>query len=325
MFYLIMRFFFALLFIFISISASATQWLKFDDKTFLIAPPSDARYLTSNQAILVGQRCAAIIDAHGDFSALENFASEVKKRIPQPICHLFSTSSDEEQILGMMLLANEFPGATWHAPRHVSQHFNEYQSALKDKLSRFEKSLQLSQSRVEIQSNAQLQQRLNKAKARIDKWLSTSFSSPTLLKAAQVTLDLGKHSIVVEEIEGATQGNLSILSHHNLGLFAGLTTNPIPYVQESDLEAWFTTVKKLRHAEKVTWLLPAQGKPYKLKALEKPISFLEAAINSDSMAMPEALLAMYKTDELTQTRLRLMYELAKAKQVQKMQKQGTVL
>ncbi|GMM85726.1 hypothetical protein [Pseudoalteromonas sp. MTN2-4] len=325
MFYLIMRFFFALLFIFISSSASATQWLKFDDKTFLIAPPSDARYLTSNQAVLVGQRCAAIIDAHGDFSALENFASEVKKRIPQPICHLFSTSSDEEQVLGMMLLASEFPDATWHAPRHVSQYFNEYQSALKDKLSRFEKSLQLSQSQVEIHSNAQLQQRLNKAKARIEQWQSRQFSPPTLLNAAQVTLDLGAYSLVVEEIEGATLGDLSILSHHNSGLFVGLTANPIPYVQDSDLESWLATIKKLRHSEKVTWLLPSQGKPYKITALQKPISFLEAAINSDSMAMPEALLAMYKMDELTQTRLRLMYELAKTKQAQKMQKQGTVL
>ncbi|TLX47834.1 hypothetical protein C1E24_06250 [Pseudoalteromonas phenolica] len=320
-----MRFYFALFFIFASFSAPATQWLKVDEKTFLIAPPTSARYLTSNQAVLIGQKCAAIIDAHGDFSALEHFANEVRKRIPKPICYLFSTSSDEEQILGMTLLANEFPDATWHAPRHVSMHFNEYQSALKDKLSRFEKSLQLSQSRLETHSNAQMQQRLNKAKARIEKWQSTAFSSPTLLKAAQVTLDLGEHSLVVAEIEGATQGGLSILSHHNSGLFVGLTANPIPYVQNSDLEAWLATIKKLRNSEKVTWLLPAQGKPYKLKALQKPISFLEAAINSDSMVMPEALLAMYKTDELTQTRLRLMYELAKNKQVQKMQKQGTVL
>lgn len=320
-----MRFFFALLFIFISSSVSATQWLKFDDKTFLIAPPSDARYLTSNQAVLVGQRCAAIIDAHGDFSALENFVSEVKKRIPQPICYLFNSSSDKEQILGMMLLANELPDATWLAPRHVAKHFNEYQNALKDKLSRFEKSLQLSQSRLETHANVQMQQRLNKAKARIEKWQNRQFSPPTLLNAAQVTLDLGAHSLVVEEIEGATQGDLSILSHHNLGLFAGLTADPIPYVQDSDLEAWLATIKKLRHSETVAWLLPAQGKPYKLKALQKPISFLEAAINSDSMTMPEALLAMYKTDELTQTRLRLMYELAKTKQAQKMQKQGTVL
>ncbi|ALO41047.1 MBL fold metallo-hydrolase [Pseudoalteromonas phenolica] len=320
-----MRFFLALFFIFAPLSASATQWLKFDEKTFLVAPPSDARYLTSNQAVLVGQKCAAIIDAHGDFSALERFASEVKKRIPQPICHLFSTSSDEEQILGMMLLANEFPDATWYATSHVSQHFNEYQSALKDKLSRFEKSLQLSQSRLETHSNAQMQQRLNKAKARIDKWQSRQFSPPTLLDAAQVTLDLGGHFVVVEEIEGATLGGLSILSHHNLGLFAGLTANPIPYVQDSDLGAWLATIKKLRQSEKVTWLLPAQGKPYKLRALQKPISFLEAAINSDSMVMPEALLAMYKSDEITQTRLKLMYDLAKTKQAQKMQKQRTVL
>ena len=320
-----MRFSFALLFIFVSISASASQWLKFDEKTFLIAPPSDARYLTSNQAVLVGQKCAAIIDAHGDFSALERFASEVKKRISKPICYLFSTSSDEEQILGMMLLANEFPESTWHAPRHVSEHFNEYQSALKDKLSRFKKSLQLSQSRVELQSNAQLQLSLDKAKTRIEKWQNTLFSPPTLLNAEQVTFNLGRHSLVVEKIKGSTRGDLSIFSHHNLGLFAGLTANPIPYVQDSNLEAWLTTVKKLRNTEEVTWLLPAQGKPYKLKALQKPIFFLEAAINSDSMMIPKALQAIYKADDLTQTRLRLMYELAKTKQAQKMQRQGGVL
>lgn len=320
-----MRFSFALFFIFASFSATATQWLKFDEKTFLIAPPTSARYLTSNQAILIGQTCAAIIDAHGDFSALERFVSEVKRQIPKPICHLFSTSSDVEQNLGMMFLSNEFPNATWHAPNYVSKHFYEYQNALEEKLSRFKQSLQLSQSRLEIHSNAQMQQRLNKAKARIEKWQSAAFSSPTLLNAAQVTLDLGEHSLVVEKIKGATQGDLSILSHHNLGLFSGLTANPIPYVQNSDLVAWLATIKKLHLAEKVTWLLPAQGKPYKLKALQKPISFLEAAINSDSMAMPKALLAMYKKDEITQTRLRLMYELAKTKQAQKMQKQGTVL
>jgi len=314
-----MRFSFALFFIFASFSATATQWLKFDEKTFLIAPPTNARYLTSNQAILIGQRCAAIIDAHGDFSALENFASEVKKRIPQPICHLFSTSSDEEQILGMMLLATEFPDATWHAPSYVSEHFNEYQNALEEKLSRFKQSLQLSQSRIDTQPNVELQQRLDKAKARIDKWQNAQFSRPIAPSHTQIDVELGEHLITINTFQGATHSDLSVLSHYNLGLFAGLTANPIPYAQGADASVWLYVLEQLQ-ATKITWILPSQGKPFKKSALQKPIRFLKSVIENESTEAPVDLLQLYNNDEITQTRLRLMYELAKAKQAQKMQK-----
>ena len=320
-----MRLFFALLYIFFSFSVSATQWLKFDEKTFLVAPQPDARYLTSNQAVLAGQQCAAIVDAHGDFSALENFASEVKKRITQPICHLISTSSDEEQILGMILLSNEFPDAIWHAPNYVINNFADYKNAFNDKLERFESSLTLSKSRFELQNNETLRQRLKTAHKRLINWRSIQILTPAKLVNTPKNIELGEHKLIINTFQGATQSDLSIFSHYNSGLFAGLTVNPIPYVQHHDLKQWLEVLTQFTLLERATWLLPSHGKPYKNKALRKPIIFLESVLNMGTKNLPDNLIKLHKQDEVTQTRLRLMYELAKAKQVQGMQKQRTVL
>lgn len=321
-----MRFFFALLISFITaFSASATQWLKLDDKTYLIAPHSSARYLTSNQAILLGKQCAAIIDAHGDFTALESFLEQVSKRISQPICHLISTSSDTEQILGMMLLAHALPNARWHAPNYVFNNFAHYENALAEKLSRFEQSLQLSQARFASAQNEELQQRLDTAKQRIEKWQVAKLARPSTLLNERANFDLGEHLITISTHHGATGADLAVFSHANSGLFAGLTVNPIPYVQNTDLAPWLSLLEQFSSAKNIAWFLPAQGKPYKNAALLKPMRFLKSVMESDTKTLPAELNKLYKNDEITQTRLRLMFELAKTKQAQKMQKQGTVL
>lgn len=320
-----MRFFFALLVIFNSLSVSASQWLKLDDKTHLIVPNVSARYLTSNQAILLGKKCAVVIDAHGDFTALENVVSEIKKRINLPICHLISTSSDTEQILGMMLLAHHFPDANWYVPAHVSEQFPYYKNALKEKLERFKKSLELSKARFSSQQNKALQQRLKAAEQRIEAWQKAELSYPSSPVRTPIKVELGEHLISLNALEGATGSDLIILSHFNSGLFAGLTANSIPYVQDTDLAAWLTTLEQLRDSEEIVWLLPSQGKPFKIAALHKPIHFLQSVLKNESTEVPVSLVQLYKNDNITQTRLRLMYELAKTKQAQKMQKQGTVL
>jgi len=316
---------FLLAILFTPFAALATHWLKLDEKTYIIAPTKDARYLTSNQAILLGKDCAIIIDAHGDFTALDDFISDVKKRISQPVCHLVSTSSDTEQILGMMILAKAFPKAQWHAPSHVVNDLPVYRSAFLEKITRFKQSLQLSQEKLAGEQNADIHQRLSIAQDRINAWQHTTYSTPVPLKDGKMSIELGEHKLDLEQFIGATQADITVFSYYNAGLFSGLSVNSIPYVQDTDLVSWLSSLQKFTQTSEITWLLPAHGKPFKKAQLNKPIHFLNSVLTHEGKAVPKWLEEVYQKDQHTQTRLRLMYELAKAKHEQKMQAQRTVL
>lgn len=303
-----MRYLLFLSLLIVSQTLFANQWHTLNQQIQFITPNPDARYLATNQALVHGDNCSVLIDAHGDFVALEALAKQLKQTLKQPLCYLINTSSDTEQVLGMALLKYYFPNAKWFAPNYVSENFASYQDALSDKIQAFTASQTLSQQRLKNNNNA-WQSKLQLARKRINTWQAVKLTAPMVNKPLTQNLSLGSHTLELKQVKAATNGDLLVLSKQHQGLFGGYTVNPIPYVSQGHFHLWHAQLNLLEQSN-IKWLMPAQGKPYKRTALIKPMAFLELANASQVSEPPLSLSKMYADNTFTQTRLAMLFKLA---------------
>ncbi|MCF6435527.1 hypothetical protein [Pseudoalteromonas sp. MMG022] len=308
-----MRFILAVVVSLLTNLSYADQWYKVDEATWLISPSAHARYIQVNQAVIHGQHCAAIINAHGDFAQLEQMINSVKNKLTVPVCYLFSTSAEQQQIQGMALLQRAFPSAKWYTNDKVVKGFTRYQQGLIAKLSMLAQSLSISKQRANKLSDTeqnQWQAHLEIAQQRLSDWRTLQLTPPIAIKQS-LSLDLGDYPLTLTASSAYSQGDMFIFSQTNGALFAGNTVDELPYVTHHQLAPWLASLQTFNQDNTIKWLLPAHGKPYKRVALARPITFIQALLNNvPATEFINKVTALYKIDEATQTRMAHYYQLA---------------
>ncbi|WP_105166856.1 hypothetical protein [Pseudoalteromonas sp. T1lg23B] len=308
-----MRFILAVVVSLLTNLSHANQWYKVDEATSLISPSEQARYIQVNQAVIQGQQCAAIVNAHGDFVQLEQMINTLKRQLSVPVCYLFSTSAEQDQVLGMALLQRAFPSAKWYANNSIVNKFSHYQQGLLEKLSKLEQSLTISKARANNLSETQKKQwqaHLEVAQQRLQDWRSLRLAPPIGIKQS-VSLQLGNYPLSLTANNAYSQGDMYIFSHPNGALFAGNTVDELPYIQHVRLTPWLISLQTFIEDSTITWLLPAHGKPYKRAALQRPISFIQALQQSMPVTdFLEKMTTQHSIDDIAQARLTQYYQLA---------------
>ncbi|OHU96150.1 hypothetical protein [Pseudoalteromonas byunsanensis] len=308
-----MRFIFAVVVSLLTNQSYANQWHKVDAATWLISPSEQARYIQVNQAVIQGQRCAVVINAHGDFVKLEQMIHTLKNKLSVPVCYLLSTSAEQDQVQGMALLQRAFPSAKWYANEAITKKISQYQQGLLEKLLMLQQSLTISKERVNKLTDTQLNQwqaHLEIAQQRINDWRTLRLTPPIGIKQP-FSLELGNYPITLHANSAYSAGDMYIFSHRNGALFAGNTVDELPYVKHDQLTPWLINLQTFNQDSAIKWLLPAHGKPYKRAAIERPIAFIQALLkNEPHSEFVKKMVSLYSTDKTTQARLVHYYKLA---------------
>ncbi|AOT09645.1 hypothetical protein [Pseudoalteromonas luteoviolacea] len=304
------------LFMLSPIYANAASWHHVDKHTVLIEPTKEARYLIPNQAIIQGDKCAALIDSHGDFVALELLVAQIRSKLTVPLCYIVATNLDPKQLSGTALLKSAFPNAVIYTPEDKSSKTNSIGDVIKQeldqKLAGFEQSLLLSQQRI---SHApELEQldwhtKLQQAKQRLSRW--HKIPPPTVVPlSTAVSLELGNYSLTITPIEGYKGSALYAHSHNNQALFGGHTTNALPYIAQAQTVNWQKTLHTLKHSQQIKWILPGYGKPYKKEKLHLPIRFLSLLNSKYNSTEIEELRLQYQQNGFAKTQFDAYFEQA---------------
>ncbi|CAH9058867.1 hypothetical protein PSECIP111951_01958 [Pseudoalteromonas holothuriae] len=308
----------------------ANQWHNVDDTTWLVSPPKVARYIQANQAIIIGKRCAAIINAHGNFVALEKMINTAKRKLQVPVCYLLSPSAEAHQITGMAMLQRAFPSAKWYAGETVADNLVLYQQALTQQLSLHEKSISLSTKRLSLskQDNPQLKAHIEIAKQRLADWQNLSLQAPSVLPPnTQHMLQLGENKLILNTKRAFSTGDVFIFNPINGALLAGNSVDILPDVRHERLSTWLNQLKNLQTDNRINWLLPSYGKPYKKEALSQPITFLLALTQGlDVTEAKQYFMTHYHNlDDDEQARLLNYYQLAQRRLSASTKNQNDVL
>ncbi|MBD1582055.1 hypothetical protein [Pseudoalteromonas sp. S16_S37] len=304
-----MRFIFTAILSLLCSVTHANQWHSIDTATWLVSPPKSARYIQENQAIIAGKHCAAIINAHGDFVALERMINTAKQKLQVPVCYLVSTSADTQQVIGMAMLQRAFPTAKWYAGQAIFDNFLHYQQALDDKIALHRKSLTLSAKRLtQVDDEQQIQKHIYIAKQRLNDWQKLSLNTPKVLpKHSQIALKLGSQRVILHAVEAFSSADISVFNPANGAYIGGNSVDALPEVRHKYVSRWLKHLNDLKADNKISWLLPAHGKPYKKEALELPITFIKALDKGVSNEEVQQSLSSKYGDYDEQTKLRLMY------------------
>ncbi|KZN58297.1 hypothetical protein N473_06010 [Pseudoalteromonas luteoviolacea CPMOR-1] len=298
------------------IYAQAANWHQVDKHTVLIEPTKEARYLLPNQAIIQGNKCAALIDSHGDFVALELLVAQMRSKLTVPLCFIVATNLDPKQLSGIALLKSAFPNALIYTPTDNTSTKNAISNTIKQELEQklvgFEQSLLLSQQRIsKVPESKQLawHAKLQQAKQRLSRW--HNISPPTVISVSKViTLDLGRYSLSVTPVEGYKGAALYVYSHSNQALFGGHTTNALPYVPQSHTQGWQKTLHTLKHSEQIKWVLPGFGKPYKSAKLRLPMQFLSLLNSKYNPQQVDELRQQYQQSGFSKSQFDAYFEQA---------------
>ena len=309
-----MRLTLAFIFFFISHFSSANQWHSVDKNTWLISPEKQAHYIQTNQAILIGEQCALIVNAHGDFVALEHFINVAKQKLNVPVCYLISTSADPEQILGMALIQRAFPSAKWYAGQSIVENFARFQNALQGKIAKHQQSIKLSTQRAsQFENSPQLLKALDIATQRLKDWQGLELRQPIALSKVQpLTLQLGNRAVILSATNAFSSADIFVFDPKEGALLGGNSVDLLPEAKHSALTTWLAKLKHIKADPTINWILPSHGKPYKREAIALPIAFISALKASIPLDQVEQYLsAHYMTlSETEQLRLQHYYALA---------------
>ncbi|MBQ4838348.1 hypothetical protein [Pseudoalteromonas luteoviolacea] len=262
------------------IQSLAATWHQIDKHTTLIEPAKQASFLLPNQALIQGEKCAALVDSHGDFVAIELLVAQIRSKLTVPLCYVLATNLDLKQLSGVMLLQGAFPEAVIYTAKYTHEN-TQLNSALKQeiaqKLQGFEQSLKLSEKRItSAPESAQLDwhAKLQQAKQRLVRW--RTLKSPKITEIDKpLHLELGNFALHAKPLHGYKGRGLYIQAPKNGALYGGHTVNPLPYVAQSNTLAWYNTLRSIGQSDSFNWILPSFGKPYKKSQLHLPIAFLE--------------------------------------------------
>ncbi|BBN82860.1 hypothetical protein PA25_28450 [Pseudoalteromonas sp. A25] len=277
-----MRLIFAAIISLLCSVAHGNQWHHVDATTWLVSPSKPARYIQENQAIIIGKHCAVIVNAHGDFVALERMINTAKRRLQVPVCYLVSNSADIQQVIGISLLQRAFPSAKWYAGQAIADNLVQYKQALNDKVTLLRQSVLLSKQRLSKAKNSQkIQKHIDIAQQRLNDWQHLNLNAPIALpEQERLILELGELEIELKTETAFSSADISVFNPSNQALIAGNSVDSLPLIKHQQLANWLAYLDSLKTNEQINWLLPAHGKPYKKELLQLPIMFIEA-LNKD--------------------------------------------
>ena len=139
-----------------SLSAVATQanaavsWETINPNIQFLKQENKLRFYDSNQVLIEGDECALLVDASGNFAAVEQLANDLKKRLKTPLCYLVATHYHDDHLLGMAVMQHFYPDAKLIVHQQVDKNFSVYQKAFNDQLDSYEKSIELSYQRLKL-------------------------------------------------------------------------------------------------------------------------------------------------------------------------------
>lgn len=185
-----------------------------------------------NLGVVVGERCAAVIDSGGTAALGAALKAAVQRITPLPVCWLINTHAHPDHVLG-----NEaFAAADGSGPRVVGHH--RLPAAL--------------QARAPHYLNA----------LRRDFGASARIVTPTLLVQDTLALDLGGRTLQLRAWPTAhTDADLTVLDTRTGTLFLGdlLFREHMPVV-DGRLKGWLAVLERLA-AERVALAVPGHGEP----------------------------------------------------------------
>ena len=297
-----------------SCAANAITWQQITPHINFIEQPQQLRFYDSNQVIIQGDECALVVDASGDFSAVERMVVKLKKRLKVPLCYLVASHYHDDHLLGMAVLQHYFPDAKLIVHADLAAEFDSMQHAFTDKLDSYEQSIELSYQRLaeqpkEQQANWRI--KLDKAKQRLLRWRSYSLQPPAITVKDNLPLNLGNYPVELKAYQAHTNADLILFAPQEGVLVGGDIIDYLPYPGQGNLPAWLAVLKQLKNNQQIKQLLPGHGKPLAPAELSQPIRFLQALIDAVHKApeksleqlqstFPKHFATTYERDEIAQ-------------------------
>ncbi len=321
-----------------SLSALATQanaavsWETINPNIQFLKQENKLRFYDSNQVLIEGDECALLVDASGNFAAVEKLANDLKKRLKTPLCYLVATHYHDDHLLGMAVMQHFYPDAKLIVHQQVDKNFSVYQKAFSDQLDSYEKSIELSYQRlanIPKEEQPQWRAKLDLAKKRLFRWQEYQLNTPQITINKSRTLNLGGFEITLEPHKAHTNGDLTISTNNGSILIGGDSVDWLPYPGHGELESWQALLKQYINDDKLTLIIPGHGGTLNKSQLKQPLSFLtamtehvknnkEQTIEQLMLSFPEEVMKPYREESLSakSSNLFLQSGLARAKSTQ---------
>ncbi len=321
-----------------SLSALATQanaavsWETINPNIQFLKQENKLRFYDSNQVLIEGDECALLVDASGNFAAVEQLVNDLKKRLKTPLCYLVATHYHDDHLLGMAVMQHFYPDAKLIVHQQVDKNFSVYQKAFNDQLDSYEKSIELSYQRlanIPKEEQPQWRAKLDLAKKRLFRWQEYQLNTPQITINKSRTLNLGGFEITLEPHKAHTNGDLTISTNNGSILIGGDSVDWLPYPGHGELESWQALLKQYINDDKLTLIIPGHGGTLNKSQLKQPLSFLtamtehvknnkEQTIEQLMLSFPEEVMKPYREESLSakSSNLFLQSGLARAKSTQ---------
>ncbi|WP_372762923.1 MBL fold metallo-hydrolase [Pseudoalteromonas sp.] len=256
---------------------AAMTWQTINPNIQFLKQPDTLRFYDSNQVLIQGNKCALLVDASGNFAAVEQLVRELKQRLTTPLCYLVATHFHDDHLLGMAVLQHFYPNAQLITHQQVNTDFALYQQALATKFDGFEKSIELSYQRLATlpdDEQAQWRIKLERAKQRLFRWQKYSLNSPDISISNSKTLNLGDFAVTLNAQQAHTNGDLTVTTNNGRILIAGDIADWLPYPGHGELNNWQAVLKRYINDTKLQQIIPGHGKLLTKTQLQQPLLFL---------------------------------------------------
>lgn len=297
---------------FSNFSMAAVTWEQINDNIHFLKQQDKLRFYDSNQVLIEGEQCALMVDASGNFAAVEALAAQLKKYLKTPLCYLVATHFHDDHLLGMAVLQNAFPKAQLIVHKQVADNFATYQQAYDDKLAGYEKSIELSYQRLATlpeQQQTQWREKLSLAKQRFLRWKTYNLESPTTVISEPQSIDLGNFAVQIKPEKAHTNGDLTLSTNNGALLIGGDIVDWLPYPGHGQLQNWQALLKRYINQPNLRTILPGHGGALKKKQLKQPLAFLtnlithvrnnkKQTLEQLTQSFPADVLAPYKQEAL---------------------------
>lgn len=254
-------------------------WEKISPNIQFLKQQHKLRFYDSNQVLIEGSKCALLVDTSGNFAAVEQLASDLKKHLTTPLCYLVATHFHDDHLLGMAVMQHFYPDAQLITHQQVKTDFALYQQAFNDKLEGFEKSIELSYQRLATlpeNEQAQWRTKLERAKQRLFRWQKYQLNAPEISINTNKTLDLGNFEITLNAHQAHTNGDLTITTNSGSTLIGGDIVDWLPYPAHGELSSWRALLQQYINDSVLKTIIPGHGEPTNKSQLQQSHAFLTA-------------------------------------------------
>lgn len=271
-------------------SNAAIEWQALSTNIHFLKQPKKRRFYDSNQVLIQGNKCSLLVDASGNFAAVEQLVTQLKQRLKTPLCYLVATHFHDDHLLGMAVMQYYYPDAKLITHQQVTSDFSQYQQALTNKLEGFEKSIELSYQRLATlpdAEQAQWREKLTLAKKRLFRWQNYRLTPPKISISEPKTLDLGGYKLTINPHQAHTNGDLTLLSDNGKILIGGDIVDWLPYPGHGELTQWQELLKYYIKNKTLSLFIPGHGDLVDKVKLKQSLTFLET-ITKQAKNNPEA-------------------------------------